>query len=80
MKFLEVLCVGFDFHPSLVVARSLRAFDTLDHLGFDWLFYESDRLVKSSLVEESILFFSFAKLRKSCVQILDFIFRKENNS
>ena len=34
MKFLEVFSVGFDFHPGLVVARSLKALDTSDHLGF----------------------------------------------
>jgi len=71
--------VGFDFHPGLVVARSLKALDTLDYLGFDWLSYESD-LLKSALVEEGIhLDFLFAKLRKPCVQSVNFIFRKENN-
>lgn len=64
VKFLEVLCVGFDFHPSLVVARSLRALDTLDHFGFDWLSYDSDCLVKFSLVDESILFFSLQTFKK----------------
>lgn len=79
MKFIEVLCVGFDFHPGLVVAQSLRALDTLDYLGFDWLSYESDRLVKSALVEESHLVFLLTKLRKACVQSVNFIFRKQNN-
>ena len=64
MKFIEVLCVGFDFHPGFVVARSLKALDILDPLGFDWLSYESDRLVKSTLVEESILFFSLQNFEK----------------
>jgi len=46
VKFLEVLCVGFDFNPDLVVAQSLRALDTLDYLGFDWISYDSDRCWK----------------------------------
>ena len=64
MKFLEILCVGYDFHPGLVVAQSLEALDALDHLGFDWLSYESDRLEKSALVEESILCFSLQNFEK----------------
>lgn len=64
VKFLEVLCVGFDFHLGLVVAQSLKALDTLDHLVFDWLSYESNRLVKSALVQESILFFSLQNFEK----------------
>jgi len=56
--------VLFDFHLGLVVAKSLKALDTLDHLGFYWLAYESDRLVKSAFVEESILFFSLRNFEK----------------
>ena len=58
MKFLEVLSVDFDFCPGLVVARSLKALETSNHLCFCWLSCESNHLVKSALVEESILFFS----------------------
>ena len=65
MKFLEVLCVGFDFYSSLVVAQSLRALDSLDYLGFDWISYESNHLVKYTLVEESHLVFLLCKTSKS---------------
>jgi len=64
VKFLEILCVGFDFHLGLVVARSLEALDALDHLGFDWLSYDSNHFEKSTLVEESFLCFSLQNFEK----------------
>ena len=42
MKFLEVLIVGFGFHFGLVVALSLEAVGTSDHIGFCQPSYESD--------------------------------------
>ena len=66
--------MGFDFHSGLVVAQSLKALDTLDHLGFDWFSYESDHL-KSALIEEGIhLVFPPCKTSKSLCSKCEFHF------
>ena len=80
MKFLEVLSAGFDFRPGIVVARSLKALETSDHLGFCWLSYESDHLVKSALVEESILVFSLRNFEKLVLKVCISFLEKKTKS
>lgn len=67
MKFLEVLVVWFGFHFGLVVALSLEAVETSDHLGFYQPSCESDHLQKPTFVEGSTLCSSLYKTSKKIV-------------
>ena len=78
MKFLEVLVIGLDFHFGLVVALSLEAVGTSDHLGFYQLSYESDHLQNIPLLRNPPCVFSLQNFQKLVFKSMDFIFKKEN--
>ena len=77
MKFLEVFLVRFDFRFVLVVALSLEAVETSDHLGF-YQPYESDHLRNLRLLRNPSCVFSLQNFEKLVFKSMNFIFKKEN--
>ena len=77
MKFLEVLVVGLGFHFGLVVAQSLEA---SNHLGFYWPSYESNHLQNLPLLRNPSCVSLCETSKRLVLEVLDFIFRKENKN